>query len=502
MPISTKLALRISSLILNTTPSSSVFRHRPTTSPSPRTSPKRIPDRPHKALDFWYIKPHDREALSAIIMPYMAAHLPKRYMLQSFLEKNDWACEMLGVPIMEVEGSSVTCLQHITAAFWNNPRRTIVKLVELTRTWFFTLLRYTYRMSFSRGSGTSQSSPDVQDIPAWETQQYTSELTGSQVYCLTRIPNKYGAKFYRSSYKSTKQCAAWKGFCARIQTFCDSVGLFASPENPEQSLQDLQNNIPSIMAQREWCNTTAQLARTTALARGTANYVKEVDERIASEISGHCGLMKQIRQHVMSLQLQCDKLRSARMSSFDSQQRNSKLLVELQRQREAREEELQCFDSRIQDSEARLQRDIATLTEQIEECRTTLTYQSLSTKACPNVEVLVACRWLLEHLPAGNPIRQGFGNRWRLFWQSQWKEHKNGKSGNGHPLRSLIGDERYNKVGKGLYGTLSTFLHEYGRLRITPLGSLVQEVLELISPVYYKSDGQIDLESERKRWLG
>jgi hypothetical protein len=496
MSLSTKLALKISSLIPDRTISSPLFHPNQDFSPPSRTCLKTIPDRPDKPLDFWYIKSHDRKALSEIIMPYMAAHLPRRYLLQSLLERNDWACEMVGVQTTEMEGFSFTRLQNTTAAFWKNPRHTTVKLVELTRIWFFTLLRYAYRSSFSRGSKTSPSSPHVQDISAWETHQYTSELTESHVYRLTRVPNKYGAKFYRSCYRRTKQCAAWKEFCTRIQTFCDSVGLFASPKDPEQSLQELQNNLTSV------CNTTAQLERTSILAHGTARYVKEVDGRIASEILSRRGLMKEIRQHIASLQLECEKLQSAQTLSVNSQQRNSKLLVELQRQCRATEGELQCLDSRIVDSEVRVQRNIATLAQQIEERRTATTYPGLSTDACPNVEVLVACRWLLEHLPPGPPARQGFGNRWRLYWQSQWKEYKNGKSGHSHPLRSLVGDERYYKAGSGLYGTLSSFLHEYGRLRVDPLDSIVQKVLDTIGPVHYKRDGQIDLNLERARWVG
>jgi hypothetical protein len=38
-----------------------------------------------------------------------------------------------------------------------------------------------------------------------------------------------------------------------------------------------------------------------------------------------------------------------------------------------------------------------------------------------------------------------------------------------HPLQALVDDEKYNRAGKGLYGTLGSFLHAYGRLRIDPL---------------------------------
>lgn len=55
-------------------------------------------------------------------MPYMAAHLPRRYLLQSLLERNDWACEIVGVQTTEMEGFSFTRLQNTTAAFWKDPR--------------------------------------------------------------------------------------------------------------------------------------------------------------------------------------------------------------------------------------------------------------------------------------------------------------------------------------------------------------------------------------------
>jgi hypothetical protein len=60
---------------------------------------------------------------------------------------------------------------------------------------------------------------------------------------------------------------------------------------------------------------------------------------------------------------------------------------------------------------------------------------------------------------------------------------------------------KYNRIGKGLYGTLSSFLHEYGRLRIDPLNPDVQKVVDTIIPVHYNSNGHIDIEAERRRWL-
>jgi hypothetical protein len=37
-------------------------------------------------------------------------------------------------------------------------------------------------------------------------------------------------------------------------------------------------------------------------------------------------------------------------------------------------------------------------------------------------------------------------------------------------------------------------------LRIDPLDPDVRKVVEVISPMHYDSNGQIDIEAERKRW--
>jgi hypothetical protein len=211
----------------------------------------------------------------------MAARIPRRYLLQTLLEKHTWLSEILLPARMQKEGVRPDFLQQTTASFWKSPRRTIEKLVKLTRTWFVTLLRYTYRTRFFDGSTTCRSDLDVPDIQSYEAQRYISELTESEVHRLVCVSNKYGATFYRSSYKCVKQCPAWTRFCDRIQTFCDSMGLFASPKDPEQSLEELQNNLSSLVLQQEWLRTAAHLDETAVLARGTARYVKEINGRVA-----------------------------------------------------------------------------------------------------------------------------------------------------------------------------------------------------------------------------
>ena len=466
---------------------------------SPRTPSEVIPDKPNKSLDFWHIASHDRKTLTRLIMPYMATRIRRRYLLQTLLEKHTWLCEVL-FPAPMPEDCVHSNLQQTTASFWKDPTQTITKLIKLTLMWFFTLLRYTYRMRFFDGSTTYRSDLDEADIHFYEDRRYISELTESEVYHLVCIPDKYGATFYRSCYKSAKRCPAWTKFCAAIQTFCKSVGLLTSLKDPEQCLKTLLDNLNSLVLQQRWLRTASHLDETAVLARSTERQVKELDRRVMSAKLMNLNLADDTKQHVENLALQCNELRSTVATLSHSQQCDGNVSLELQKQQKVWESELQCLRSRIEKNETMNARCLITMAEQIKKSCINIGHPSTASSGTQNVELLVACRWLLEHLPAFDSKQQGFANRWRLFWQAQWKQYRQNTSRDDHPLRTLICDEKYNKVGNGLYRTLSSFLHEYGRLRIDPLDPDVQKVVDVISPMHYDSNGLIDIKAERQRW--
>jgi hypothetical protein len=117
-------------------------------------------------------------------------------------------------------------------------------------------------------------------------------------------------------------------------------------------------------------------------------------------------------------------------------------------------------------------------------------------------EALLSCRWLLEHLPAAHTGQQGLGFHWRQFWNNHWSQYKKNPKFKSHPLWNLAGNERYNKAGIYLYGTLSNRLHEYGNQMGDKLDPDAQTVIDAIRPVNYDACGNIDLQAERKRWSG
>jgi hypothetical protein len=145
-------------------------------------------------------------------------------------------------------------------------------------------------------------------------------------------------------------------------------------------------------------------------------------------------------------------------------------------------------------------RSIAVLTERIERDRMKFDTHALK-YASLTLDDLVACRWLLENLPVTGGTQKGFGIQWRSFWQLQWNQYDDSVKSGKHPLWTLKGDERYNRVGKNLYGTLSSVLHGYGHLRNVPLHPDVQKMVKIIGPVHYNKHKEIDIEAERKRWL-
>ncbi|CAI9630898.1 unnamed protein product [Alternaria burnsii] len=432
-------------------------------------------------------------------MPYMATRIRRRYLIQTLLEKHTWLCEVL-FPAPMPEVSVRSNLQQTMAVFWKSPTQTITKLVKLTRMWFFTLLRYTYRMRFFDGNTSYRSDLYEPNIQFYENRRYISEMTEREVCRLVCIPEEYGATFYRSCYKSAKRCPAWTKFCAGIQTFCKSVGLLTSLKDPEQCLNTLLDNVSSLVLQQRWLQTASHLDETAILARSTERQVKELEKRVISAQLMNLNFTDDTKQQVEDLALECNELRSTVATLSCSQRCDANLSLELQRQRKSWEKELQCLRNRIEENETMNAHCVMTMAEQIEKSCINIGHPTTASSGTHNVELLVACRWLLERLPAFDSKQQGFGNRWRLFWQGQWKQYKHNTSRDDHPLRTLVCDEKYNKIGKGLYRTLSSFLHEYGRLRIDPLDPDVQKVMDVISPIHYDSNGRIDIKAERKRW--
>jgi hypothetical protein len=472
---------------------------RPTPTKEATPPPYDVPfEKPDKPLEFWYIKPHDRKTLIESIMPYMAKQLPKKYLLQTVLDRQTWAGELLRPEFTEAVGHDLVRLHETTAAFWTDPTTMIAELLRLTRLWFFTLLRYTYRTHFIEGHTLSRSDLGVLELCTSHNHHYNSELTEHAIHRLASVPNKYGASFYRNSYKDAKQCVDWISFCAKIRALCRSFGLYTLSENPEKNLQDLRHNITPITMHRKWLQICSQLNINTVMVRNTKRDVEDLDERISTGTVHVLDVVEETRRVIPTLQSQLDELRLLYPLLDELRQQVMEFPAELKRCRMESDKESKHLCSSIEESILLSKSLIASLREEVNSLRNGLNTPNSERLTA---EALLICRWLLEHLPAAELKREGFGYRWRQFWQSQWSQCEQNMKHQSHPLWELVRDAKYNKVGKNLYGTLSNGIHGYGKRQGDRLHPDVQRVLDAIKPVHYSADDRIDLEAERKRWL-
>lgn len=430
-----------------------------------QTIPAGIPGEPFKSLGFWRLRTHDRTTLIERIAPYMVARLPKAYFIQTVATEYGWPCEILSPGPAQTDNYGIKCWQQVIIEFWESPSKTVEKLLVLAQAWFFTLLRYTYRMRFSARGKRGEIDPIVGDTHSSREAQYAGGLTKRDIYRLIGTPNKYGATFYRSCYADVQRCSEWKRLCDRILWFCKSIQFPTYSDSPEHILKELGGNLPSIILQRRWSHTAIQLAKTSHMAMGTADDMRILGAKVTCE--GSCSLkrMKHMEQEIQNLQLHCKTLSLA-----------SETMVECKR-------------------------SIAALTGRIKEDRMDFEETHAFKHAPSSLEAVVACRWLLENLPTTSGKQKGFGIQWRLFWQLQWRLRDEGTKSGKHPLQKLKGDEKYNIIGKNLYGTLSNVLHGYGHLHHVPLHPDVQTMVNIIGPVHYNKDKEINIEAERRRWF-
>ncbi|KAF2108915.1 hypothetical protein BDV96DRAFT_605343 [Lophiotrema nucula] len=460
----------------------------------PRTSPSELSEKYDRPLAFWHINPHDRETLINHIMPCMAGSLRKESLLQTIVERHPWAEEFVGSEFTEVISSDSACFRETAAAFWMNPTTMTAALLRLTRLWFFVLLRYTYRKRFFEGREKCRSNLDIRDID--HDGHYIAKLADMEVYHLTRIPNRCGASYYRSSYKDARQRLGWRSFCERIRSFCGSLGLYTSTENPEKNIQELRHNLTSIMMRREW---SRRLARNTVLIRTTKKDVKRIDERVTSGAVHGDEAIKETKLEVQEMSRRVEELQLMSPLLNQARQRSVELSNEFKNLRTACGKMTERLACRIQRSDETSKQLIQSLRSEVEELLKQFAYSNVREEGYITAEALVLCRWLLEHLPAARLTQESFSLRWKQFWRRQWDQCKKVRRAS-HPLWELVNDERFNRVGVKLYGTLSERLHHYGHQRGDELHADVQRVLDVIRPVHYDDNGKVDLEAERKRW--
>lgn len=468
--------------------------------PSPRTYPEVLSEKSHQPLGFWYIQPHDRETFIEYIMPYMAGSLRKKHLLQTVVERHTWATELVKSEHAELAGHDSVCFRQTTTVFWKDPAAMAMDLLQLTRSWFFMLLRYTYRRRIFDGRETSLGHLDLQHLCNDPDGYYISGLTEDAIYRLTCLQNKYGASYYRRSYKDATQRLGWTSFCERIQSFCQSIGLHTISNDPEKNLQELRHNLTAIMMHRKFTYISGQLAKNTVLIRIAREDVKKLDERVSSGAMHDDEIIEEMKRDIEELDRQSKELQLTAWLRDEPRLWDVKMSAELDKFRTTNEKRLKKLSCNVQQSDITSKQLIRSLESRLDKLRNELGRVHTHEEKHANADALDVCRWLLENLPAGNTRMYGFGCCWRQFWDKQWNQCTKKTKRDSHPLWEVISDEKYNSVGRHLYSTLSNRLHEYGHQRGEKLHPDAQRVVDAIRPVHYDKDGKINLAAERKRW--
>jgi hypothetical protein len=303
--------------------------------------PKGLPKPPDRPLDFWWIERHDRDTLLNRIMPYMKVSLRKKHPLQSVLDQHSWAKELLYPEFEDTNNHDPGWFHRTTAALWTDPATLTTQLLSLTRVWFFLLLHYTYRKHFFEGREAAKSDLNVRDFCANRGNAHTAAFTDDELSRLTRQRNRYGASFYRRSYRDTNKRSEWTRFCDRIRIFCRSIGLQTYSDDPESNIRELRSSITSIVLhQRVQTGSTQH----NILMRNMAKRVRKLDERIASGAVHNEDAVKNLRRRIQEMGRLSEELQRRSPLLEGLLRRDLEIHSEVKELRLAYESILRCID--------------------------------------------------------------------------------------------------------------------------------------------------------------
>jgi hypothetical protein len=279
----------------------------PTSPPLPRTPSTIVPRKPCPHLSYWKIKSHDREDLIERITPYMACSLRKEQLLESIMEKKPWVQELIRPELAEKDALDDGSMQfrEMSVAFWKGPEGMVGEMLDVARCYFYMLLRYTYRTRYWDGREKSLLGLELRDLG---DDDFVSRLTEDEIYKLTRLPNRYGATYYRDSYNDTKQRLGWIRFCTKVVSFCQSVGLRILSDNVEHILEDLRRGLPRIISDQKLENVARHSHRNFNMARKTDKNLQKLSQQVTSSAAHSTRIMGELQEEMGDMSQRIDEV--------------------------------------------------------------------------------------------------------------------------------------------------------------------------------------------------
>ncbi|KAF1965452.1 hypothetical protein BU23DRAFT_25203 [Bimuria novae-zelandiae CBS 107.79] len=492
----------------------SVSRHKPQVSPDGRC----------QSLDFWVTK--DKKEVVKRIVPYLTGQIPKNRHLGSLKEEKPWIEELIesedDEDDEEEDEGEEESFSDLEAAFWKDPETITNELRDVTRTWFYMLLRYTFRTKHRDGWKKTSPAFDLEDF---DGEEFTSQLDEKQVRALVRRDGLINE--YKETYKETKQRTGWTRFCARLRSFTELVGLQTTSTKVEQILQELQKGLPDLKnakkleAQRllierlqaEKNSTTSSESVNALRQRFEAKQAES--ERILRE---RLEAKKAESERILRQQLEAKKAESERLlrQQLESKKAESERTLRARLEAKNAEAERKLRESlaaKNAEAERALRQKIEANAEAERKLREDLQAKAEAERKHRLHDALVSCRELMEKLVGEKPVVKGsympggqqFKQRWKDLFHEQWTKCKARKPA-GHPLLGLVAQQKYYVVGKELYGTISERLHNHREYRDKEVDADVSRMIFAILPAVYSKPNSTEAErdwnlaTEKKRW--
>lgn len=480
-----------------------------------------------QSLDFWVIK--DKKDVPKRINPYLTGKLPEKYQLESLKKEKPWIEELIESEDEDddAEEDDDEGFDDLEVAFWKDPDGIIAELRDVTRSWFYMLLRYTFRTKYQDGWKKDPSPAfELEDL---DDDDFTSQLDEKQVKVLIKRATLFSE--YKETYKETKQRIGWTHFCTRIKTFAVLVGLKTDSIKVEQILQELEKTLPDLKSakklkaqsllierlQAERANHAQSAANTESVnaLRQRFEAKQAESERILRE---RLEAKKAESERVLRQQLEAQKAESERVlrQQLESKKAESERTLRTRLEAKNAEAERKLRESlatKNAAAERALREKLAANAEAERKLREDLQAKAETERKHRLHDALVSCRELMEKLVGEKPVVKGsympggqqFKQRWKDLFHEQWTKCK-AKKPAGHPLLGLVGQQKYYVVGKELYGTISERLHNHREYKDKEVDADVARMVHAILPAVYSKPNSTEAErdwnlvTEKKRW--
>lgn len=492
-----------------------------------REKTKSTADKRCQSLDFWVIK--DKKDVIKRVVPYFTGVMPEKQQLKSLKKEKPWIEELCeSEDEDDEEDEEDDDFSDLENAFWRNPEAMISELRDVTRIWYYMLLRYTFRTKNEDGWKEKSPAFEMEDL---ESEDFTSQLDEKQVRILTKRPTLFSE--YKETYKETKQRIGWTRFCERMKSFTEVLGLVSESTKVEQLLQELEKSLPDmkntkkleaqrviierLQAERERASKESSTANTESVnaLRQRFEAKQAESERVLRQ---QMEAKKAESERILRQQLEAKKAESERIlrQQLESKKAESERTLRARLEAKNMEAEKKLRESlaaKNAEAERTLRGQLAANAEAERKLREDLQAKAETERKHRLHDALVSCRELMEKLVGEKPAVKGsymaggqqFKQRWKDLFHEQWTKCRARKP-IGHPLTSLVGQQKFYVVGKELYGTISERLHNHREYKDKDVDADVLRVVYAILPAAYSNATSTEAErdwtlaTEKKRW--